>query len=58
LNSKELDQTDEPVDFTAEEQLDDTFDEPLNAAAKCAGADESCVNGTGSILTEQPPEKN
>jgi hypothetical protein len=57
LNPKVLNQTDEPLDFTGEEQLDDTLDAPLPAAAEFAGADEPRVNRTGSILTEQPPEK-
>ncbi len=57
LNPKVLNQTDEPLDFTGEEQLDDTLDAPLPAAAEFAGADEPRDNRTGSILTEQPPEK-
>lgn len=57
LNPKVLNQTDEPVDFTAEEQLDDTLDGPLPAAAEYAGSDERRDSSTGSILTEQPPEK-
>jgi len=57
LNPKVLNKTDEPVDFTAEEQLDDTLDTPPYAAAGSAGADERRDGSTGSILTEQPPEK-
>jgi superfamily II DNA/RNA helicase len=57
LNPKVLNQPDEPVDFTGEEQIDDTFDAPLPAAAEYAGSDEPRDSSTGSILTEQPPEK-
>jgi superfamily II DNA or RNA helicase len=57
LNPKVLNQPDEPVDFTGEEQLDDTLDAPLSAEAEHAGSDERMDSSTGSILTEQPPEK-
>jgi superfamily II DNA or RNA helicase len=57
LNPKVLNKPDEPVDFTGEEQLDDTPDAPLPAAAEYAGSDERRDSSTGSILTEQPPEK-
>lgn len=56
LNPKVLNKTDEPVDFTAEEQLDGTFNEPLPATAEFASADQR-DKSTSSILTEQPPEK-
>jgi superfamily II DNA or RNA helicase len=57
LNPKVLNQTDETVDFTAEEQLDDTSNELLSAAAELADADGPRSYSTSSILTEQPPEK-
>jgi superfamily II DNA or RNA helicase len=57
LNPKVLNQTDEPVDFAGEEQLDRTHDAPLPTAAAYADADECPETGAAGILTEQPPEK-
>ena len=57
LNPKVLNQSDGPVDFTGEEQVDEVLDGPQLAATDRPGANERSESDSTGILTEQPPEK-